>query len=83
MLPVLWDDPVRVADSYTKHDAEFGESAARLSTNGKVRLAIAGAEVRDSFQALAKELEKEIRTHASRDARAVPAQSGARARSGR
>lgn len=78
-----WDDPVPVFESGIKHDSAFGKSAAALDADGKVRLAVANPEIGAAFRALADELHKEIRRHASRRAATVSAKSGARARSGR
>ena len=79
----VWDDAIPIMESCIKHDSAFGVSAARIDADGKVRLAISDSVVGDAFQALARELEKEIRRHASRRAATVPAKPGARARSGR
>jgi len=79
----VWDDPIPILESCIKHDSAFGVSAAHIDADGKVRLAISDSEVKEEFRALAQELEKEIRRHASRRTSAIPAKPGARARSGR
>lgn len=79
----VWDEPFPVFEAYIKHDSAFGKSAAALDADGTVRLAVSDPAIGAAFRALADELEKEIRRHASRRAAAVPAKPGARARSGR
>jgi cellulose biosynthesis protein BcsQ len=79
----VWDRPFPIFEACIKHDSAFGKSAAQIDADGKVRLAIADAKIGPAFLALGKELEKEIRRHASRRPAAVPAKPGARARSGR
>lgn len=74
-----WDEPFPVFESGIKLDAAFGKSAAALDVNGKVRLAVSDPEIGAAFRALADELHKEIRRHASRRAATVPAKPGARA----
>jgi cellulose biosynthesis protein BcsQ len=80
-LSGVWPEPVPIFQAGIKHDSAFGVSAAELDTNGKLRLAVSDGTIRESFQALAHELEKEVRRHASRRAATVPAKPGARARS--
>src|SRR5262245_5278472 len=75
----VWDDPVRIFETCIKQDSAFGKSAAEIDADGKVRLAVADASIGPAFRALAKEVEKEIRRHASRRPAAVPAKPGARA----
>lgn len=77
----VWDDPIPLFEAYIKYDSSFGKSAAAIDAGDKVRLAVADAEIGAAFAALAKELEKEIRRHASRRTAAVPAKPGAAARS--
>lgn len=77
----VWDDPVPVFEAGIKHDSAFGKAAAALDADGTVRLAVSDPEIGAAFRALAAELEKEIRRHASRRAATVPAKPGARARS--
>jgi cellulose biosynthesis protein BcsQ len=79
----VWDDPVPIFEACIKHDSAFGRSAAHIDADGKVRLAVSDSKIGPAFRALAKEVEKEIRRHASRRPAAVPAKPGARARSGR
>lgn len=78
-----WDEPIRIAEACIKHDSAFGLSAALLDSEQKLSLAIAEVKVAQCFDALAEELLQEIQHHESRRTPAVPAQSGARARSGR
>lgn len=80
-LSGVWPEPVPIFRSGIKHDTAFGVSAAELDTNGKLRLAVSDSNIQESFRALADELEKEIRRHASRRTATVPAKPGARARS--
>ena len=80
LLPALWEVPVPILEAGIKHDAAFGESAAAMDVAGKLKLAVADADIREAFRALAAELEEEVR-RASRRAAVVPAKSGARARS--
>jgi cellulose biosynthesis protein BcsQ len=75
----MWSDPIPVFESGIKHDSAFGKSAAAIDANGTVRLAVADPEIGAAFRALADELHKEIRRHASRRAATVPAKPGARA----
>jgi cellulose biosynthesis protein BcsQ len=79
----VWDEPIPIFDSCIKHDSAFGKAAAQMDTDGKVRLAVADPKIAPAFRALAKEIEKEIRRHASRRSATVPAKPAARARSGR
>ena len=82
-VAAVWDEPFPVFEACIKHDAAFGKSAAALDADGTVRLAVSDPEIGAAFRALADELEKEIRRHESRRTAAVPAKTGARARSGR
>ena len=75
----VWDDPIPLFESYIKHDSAFGKSAAAIDTDERLRLAVSDPEIGAAFRALAHELEKEIRRHASRRAATVPAKPGARA----
>jgi len=79
----VWDEPIPILESCIKHDSAFGRAAAHIDTDGKVRLAVADPKVGPAFRALATELEREIRRHASRRAAAVLAGPRAPARSGR
>jgi cellulose biosynthesis protein BcsQ len=79
----VWDEPFPVFEACIKHDSAFGKSAAAIDADGTVRLAVSDPEIGAAFQALAHELEKEVRRHASRRTATVPAKPGARARSGR
>jgi cellulose biosynthesis protein BcsQ len=76
----VWDEPVPVFGTCIKHDSAFGKSAAGLDADGTVRLAVADPEIGAAFQALAQEIEKEMRRHASPHSATIPAKSGARAR---
>ena len=77
----VWDAPVPIFESTIKHDSAFGKAAAAIDADGTIRLAVSDPEIGAAFRALADELEKEIRQHASRRATTVPAKPGARARS--
>jgi cellulose biosynthesis protein BcsQ len=78
-----WDEPIRITEAFVKHDSAFGIAAAELDTGKKLRLAISDAKVAQCFDALARELEREMNHHASRRSPAVSAKPAARARSGR
>jgi cellulose biosynthesis protein BcsQ len=80
---VIPGESVPILDTCIKHDSAFGKSAAAIDADEKVRLAVADPEIGAAFDALARNLEKEIRRHASRRSPTVPAKPGARARSGR
>ena len=56
-----------------------GQWLLSSSADGTVRLAVVDAEIGSAFRALANELHKEIRRHASRRTATVPAKPGARA----
>ncbi|HEX3147721.1 MAG TPA: AAA family ATPase [Gemmataceae bacterium] len=74
----VWDEPVPIFDTCIKHDSSFSESAAMMDVSGKLKLAVSDSEVGAAFDALARNLEKEIRRHASRRSATVPAKLGAR-----
>jgi chromosome partitioning protein len=82
-LSGVWPEPVPIFKTGIRLDSAFGVSAAEMDTTGRLRLAVTDAAVAESFEALAKELDKETRRHASRRPAAVPAKLGARARSSR
>lgn len=78
-----WDEPIPITDACVKHDSAFGLAASELDAGNKLTLAISNAKVAQCFNALARELEKEIQHHASRRPSAVPAKLAAGARGGR
>ncbi len=79
LLPV-WDNTAKITKAMIKHDTQFVESAAALDVGGKPKLAISNPDVRAGFEALARELEKEIDRHARDRSATVPAKPGPRAR---
>jgi cellulose biosynthesis protein BcsQ len=77
-------EAVPITTAVIQTDVAYGKAAAALDAaeTGALRLAVSDPDVKKQFQALARELGKEIDRHARRRTPPVPDQSPAGARSG-
>jgi cellulose biosynthesis protein BcsQ len=74
----LWPEPVPVFEAMVPDNTAFVKTAAMLDSSGTLRLAFRDSKVEAAFRALAKELQEEVKHHASRHSSTVPAKPGAR-----